>query len=283
MRKYYFFPILIFHLISIQSCKKIDENKLKVTTVNYDTIKSNLKKTTYNNTKDTFLIGDYLISQKKIIKNINSTCVSENSLAISNSYKKKCTYYKIKFPYEELNTIDNKVIQSFNGINFSIKKSKETSDADDFAIKNLIIQKEGISTDSIRIYSYENYIEALVQKKEYYYLDNNHLWILKLNIDEEGIKVVNWNYYTINNNGKIVLEKLKNRKEKIKKKTFPINSIIYAQVDTYLNMRSAPNMTAAIVGKANPQDALIVLEILEGWVKINLNGTEGYVSSEFVK
>ncbi|WBX78221.1 SH3 domain-containing protein [Tenacibaculum ovolyticum] len=59
--------------------------------------------------------------------------------------------------------------------------------------------------------------------------------------------------------------------------------VVYAQVDTYLNMRSAPNTTGTIVGKIYPTDKLMVLEVLTNWVKVSLNGTEGYVSSEFVK
>ncbi len=266
MKKYFFTLIII--LFSIQSCKRIDKNKLKIATTN-----GNLKKTIENDKRDTLLIGDYLISQKKIVKNINATCITEAGLAISDSYKKRCTYYKIKFPYESLNSVENKVIQNFKGINYSIKKSKETSDADDYVIKNLIIQKEGILTDSIRIYSYESYIEALVQKKEYYYLHNNNLWILKFNIDEDGIKVVNWDSYTINNKGKIAADN----------SLIKSNSIVYAQVETYLNVRSAPNSNGEIIVKAYPEDGLKVLEVLEGWVKIELNGKEGYVSSDYVK
>ncbi len=270
--KIFFFPFIVI-LCSIQSCKQIDENKLKVATTN-----SSLKKTIEKDIRDTLLIGDYLISRKKIVKNINTTCISEGGLAISDSYKKKCSYYKIKFPYESLNSVENKVIQNFKGINYSIKKSKETSEADDYAIKNLIIKKEGILTDSIRIYSYENYIEALVQKKEYYYLDENNLWILKFNIDEDGIKVVNWNKYSVNDNGKI-----KAKKEETNKSSFKLNSTVYAQVESYLNVRSAPNSNGAIIAKAYPKDGLKVLEILDAWVKIELNGKQGYVSSDYVK
>ncbi|MCD8440813.1 SH3 domain-containing protein [Tenacibaculum finnmarkense] len=60
-------------------------------------------------------------------------------------------------------------------------------------------------------------------------------------------------------------------------------AIVYAQVDTYLNMRSTPNATGTIVGEIYPTDKLMVLEVLANWVKVSLNGTEGYVSSEFVK
>ena len=60
-------------------------------------------------------------------------------------------------------------------------------------------------------------------------------------------------------------------------------SIVYAQVETYLNIRSSPDANASIIGKAYPKDSLKVLEIFENWVKIELNGKQGYVSSDFVK
>ncbi len=68
-----------------------------------------------------------------------------------------------------------------------------------------------------------------------------------------------------------------------KNSTLEVGSTVYAQVKTYLNLRALPNATAAKVGKAYPTDELTVLEVLEGWVKIALNGKEGYVSKDFVR
>lgn len=155
--------------------------------------------------EDILFMGDSLISNEKFIKNIDLTCViSEGGLKITESYKKKCVFYKLNFPYEELNGLDNKIVQNYNGIDYIIKKSNTMSDADDFVIQNLIIKKENIITDSIRVYSYENYIEALVQKNEYYYLSNNNLWILKFNEDEDGVSVVSWDKYEVNNLGRLI-------------------------------------------------------------------------------
>jgi len=67
------------------------------------------------------------------------------------------------------------------------------------------------------------------------------------------------------------------------KKTFTKGVLVYPQVETYLNVRSAPNSSGDIIAKAYPEDGLKVIEVLEGWLKVSLNGTEGYVSSEFVK
>jgi uncharacterized protein YgiM (DUF1202 family) len=73
------------------------------------------------------------------------------------------------------------------------------------------------------------------------------------------------------------------KRVKKKKNTFRINTTVYAQVETYLNVRSAPNSNGEIIAKAYPKDGLKILEVLDGWVKIELNGTEGYVSKDFVK
>ncbi|ADV48992.1 SH3 type 3 domain protein [Cellulophaga algicola DSM 14237] len=73
------------------------------------------------------------------------------------------------------------------------------------------------------------------------------------------------------------------KKLKQSKNSFTIGSTVYAQVDTYLNVRSTPNSTGAIIEKAYPKDGLKVLEILEAWVKIELNGKQGYVSKDFVR
>ncbi len=59
-------------------------------------------------------------------------------------------------------------------------------------------------------------------------------------------------------------------------------SIVYAQVETYLNVRSKPNSNADIVSKAYSTDKLKVLEVLKDWVKIEFNGVEGYVSSDYI-
>ncbi len=69
----------------------------------------------------------------------------------------------------------------------------------------------------------------------------------------------------------------------INKNIFTVGSIVYAQVETYLNVRSAPNSNGDIIAKAYPKDDLKVIEVLDDWVKIALNGKEGYVSKDFVR
>jgi len=62
-----------------------------------------------------------------------------------------------------------------------------------------------------------------------------------------------------------------------------IGKIVYPKVDTYLNIRSTPNSEGNVIGKAYSTDALKVIEVLDNWLKVSLNGKEGYVSSEYVK
>ncbi|WP_165749833.1 SH3 domain-containing protein [Cellulophaga sp. Z1A5H] len=108
------------------------------------------------------------------------------------------------------------------------------------------------------------------------------------NVELEGVKQ---EFFKISElNDIITIERFLDKKQLPKlefssnKKCIKSNQkIVYAQVDTYLNIRSAANKTATIVGKAYPKDGLKVLEVLEGWLKVSLNGTEGYISSEFVK
>ncbi len=71
-------------------------------------------------------------------------------------------------------------------------------------------------------------------------------------------------------------------KQKYVSKSFATGSMVYAQVETYLNVRSTPSSSGEILAKAYPTDKLKVLEVLEDWVKIEFNGVEGYVSSDYV-
>ena len=61
-----------------------------------------------------------------------------------------------------------------------------------------------------------------------------------------------------------------------------VNSTVYAQVKTYLNVRSAPSSSGEIIGKAYPTDKMKVLEVLDGWLKVSIRDVVGYVSSDFV-
>ena len=64
------------------------------------------------------------------------------------------------------------------------------------------------------------------------------------------------------------IDNLKQLKTKQRNNNITLNSIVYAQVKTYLNVRSAPNSSGTIIAKAYPTNALKVVEVLEGWLKI---------------
>ena len=49
-----------------------------------------------------------------------------------------------------------------------------------------------------------------------------------------------------------------------------------------LNVRKAPNTDSEIVEKVGNDERYSVLEVLDGWVKISIDGEEGYVSDEYV-
>ena len=96
-------------------------------------------------------------------------------------------------------------------------------------------------------------------------------------IDNEDVLV------SKNNKGDLLGIYSEKSSEGISQISFLKGQIVYPQVETYLNVRSAPNSKGAIVAEAYPEDALTVLEVLDGWVKVSLNGIEGYVSSDYVK
>ncbi len=52
---------------------------------------------------------------------------------------------------------------------------------------------------------------------------------------------------------------------------------------TTLNVRVEPNTDCSIVTTMAEGEALEVVEVLDGWIKVNIDSDEGYVSSEFVE
>ncbi|MCR1024160.1 SH3 domain-containing protein [Cellulophaga baltica] len=111
-------------------------------------------------------------------------------------------------------------------------------------------------------------------------IDNNYN-IFVTDVTTEHGKITNKKIttYSISSTGEFI----KIKEEEIKKNPFLLGSTVYAQVETYLNVRSIPNSNSDIIEKAYPKDALRVLEVLDSWVKIEINGKEGYVSKDFVK
>ncbi|MFL0066881.1 hypothetical protein V2595_14750, partial [Tenacibaculum maritimum] len=84
--------------------------------------------------------------------------------------------------------------------------ANKKSDSDDYKFVNLYSTKNNQKQDSLIVFSYENYIEALVNKSTYFYIKNNDIYIYEFNEDEEGIHSNNWKEYRIEN-GKFKLLK----------------------------------------------------------------------------
>ncbi|MBO0591454.1 SH3 domain-containing protein [Cellulophaga sp. E16_2] len=111
-------------------------------------------------------------------------------------------------------------------------------------------------------------------------IDNNYnIFVTDVTTEYEKITNKKITTYSISSTGEFI----KIKEEEIKKNPLLLGSTVYAQVDTYLNVRSTPNSNGAIIEKAYPKDELKILEILEAWVKIELNGKQGYVSKDFVR
>jgi len=131
--------------------------------------------------------------------------------------------------------------------------------------------------NSINIsYFYSN--ESSVKYK-YYYIDSEYNLYIRYYIGNE------------NDGDFSIMEKIKLKEltEKsintrvVKSNRFAVGSTVHAQVETYLNMRSEPNSSGAIIAKIYPTNTLKIVEVLDNWLKVSLNGKEGYVNSDFVK
>ena len=51
----------------------------------------------------------------------------------------------------------------------------------------------------------------------------------------------------------------------------------------YLNIRNAPTTTAPIIGMAPNGATVNIIEQAEDWYRINYNGTDGYVSGQYIR
>lgn len=60
------------------------------------------------------------------------------------------------------------------------------------------------------------------------------------------------------------------------------NDTVYVWTTTGVNLRSEPNTDCQIVSVLDAETQLEVLSDEGEWLKVSYNGTEGYVSSEFV-
>ncbi|MCG7501352.1 hypothetical protein MHM83_05675 [Tenacibaculum sp. Mcav3-52] len=151
-----------------------------------------------------FQEGDSLISNLKFIKSIEDSCIRTEGVLEDNreqreDFNSRCRFYKITHDYSVLKGVEEKE-QFFkrNKIIYSLDLANKKSDADDYKFVSLCSEKDGENIDSLIVYSYENYIEALVTKGAYFYVKNDRVFVYKFNEDEEGIHSDEWNEYRIN-------------------------------------------------------------------------------------
>ncbi|AIY14637.1 SH3 domain-containing protein [Cellulophaga baltica] len=232
--------------------------------------------------------NDFYDQREKLNTKINDSfrfTSESNTLNIENEicekYKEKCDLYFTEYDYSKTYKIEN---------NFDFDLFLITSKYNYYL--NLISIKEGKVIDLLNVYL--NYVDYEGQECIYRIFS----------VDKDfNVSVFNYIYYEAigeveEDNSEddftsvypsaLLREELytltkKGFFEKTQKTSLKIGSMVYAQVETYLNVRSVPNSSGEIVAKAYPEDGLKVLEVLEGWVKVALNGKEGYVSKDFVK
>lgn len=63
---------------------------------------------------------------------------------------------------------------------------------------------------------------------------------------------------------------------------FTLNGADMYRADTRLNIREAPSTYATVAGVLSPGDMVEVEEIVNGWAKINVDGSEVYASAEYL-
>jgi len=200
---------------------------------------------------------------------------------ICKKYKEKCGLYFTEFDYSKTYKIKN---------NFDFDLFLITSKYNYYL--NLISIKEGKVIDLLNVYL--NYVDYEGQEciyrnfsvdKDFNIFVFNYIYFEAIGEVEEDNNeedftsvypsaILRKEFYTLTKTG--VFKKTQNT-------SLNIGSMVYAQVETYLNVRSAPISSGTIIAKAYPKDGLQVLEVLEGWVKVSFNGSEGYVSSDYVK
>lgn len=195
--------IILLFFLSFFSCKKGQESISNKVNSNETTIDKNWN-------------GDTLISDINFINSINSSC-KLNTAFFDRSEKQikkdneKCALSKIKFNYEKLDSLKNKVIvgKLNSEIELFINKSqsKNSENADLSYQTTLYVEKNKIILDSIVIYQSFNYSEALTVKTKYYYLNKDNIYLLDFAEDESGSSADKWEHYKINSKGKISLIK----------------------------------------------------------------------------
>ena len=189
------FKIIFF--ILIVACKtepkesKITENT-QVNTVNNVTLKD-----------ENFEEGDKLISNIEFIKTIDETCKRTHGVIQDNkkqrdAFNDQCQFYNIKYNYEVYRVLEKqKQLYQKDDINYYFDLAIKNSESDDYKFVNLYASKNGRKIDSLEVYNYENFIEALVEKGKYFYIKDEKIFTYMFYEDEDGIHNSKLNEYEI--------------------------------------------------------------------------------------
>lgn len=161
--------------------------------------------------------GDRHISEKGFVKKIDSTCAVINPYGSGKTQKEvdneraKCILSKMTFNYKktinEMKLNEKLYLPSINGVNIFLKKTKSSNNRsiEDMGVEvKLFTEVNNQVVDNIISY-YEIYdINGYYVEFQYYFI-NKFIYILKVDVDEEGTSVDFWEKYSINKNGKLNL------------------------------------------------------------------------------
>lgn len=159
--------------------------------------------------------GDILISDKSFLKKINETCLTgdifEQAPDQTTAERNKCVISKIKFKYDRLTNIgkiypqseldrNEKLYLIKNGdVNIYIDKTKHETNGSHYSYDfTLVTEKENHPEDKMTLYIEDNDGDALLEKTQYYYIDENfNIWLILVTTDESGTKLKYWKKYNI--------------------------------------------------------------------------------------
>lgn len=159
--------------------------------------------------------GDILISDKSFLKKINETCLTgdmfEQTPDQATAERNKCVISKIKFKYDRLTNIgkiypqseldrNEKLYLIKNGdVNIYIDKTKHETNGSHYSYDfTLVTEKENHPEDKMTLYIEDNDGDALLEKTQYYYIDENfNIWLMLVTTDESGTKLKYWKKYNI--------------------------------------------------------------------------------------
>lgn len=152
-----------------------------------------------------FSAGDVLLSKIYFIKSIDKSCARVSGIISDNKeqrnqFKNNCNFFKLKYNYDEYRGLEKREkLYSMDNVNYYLDLNSQQSDSDDYKFVSLYSFYDGKKIDSIIVYSYENYIEALVEKGRYFYIHDKQIYVYEFNEDEEGIHSDRWSKFSIVN------------------------------------------------------------------------------------